>query len=41
MSRRWILPLATLLWWFAVQSIYARQIGSSFARPANDNGVRP
>jgi hypothetical protein len=32
--------IALLLWWFAVQGVYARSIGSTFARPANDNALR-
>ena len=34
--------IGLLLWWVAVQGVYARSIGSTFARPANDNalGVR-
>lgn len=32
--------LPQLRWWFAVQGIYARSVGSTFAKPANDNAVR-
>jgi hypothetical protein len=32
--------LPELRWWIAVQGVYARSIGSSFARPMNDNALR-
>lgn len=31
--------LPCLRWWFAVQAVYARSVGSTFARPANDNAL--
>lgn len=34
----WVLPLAELVFWNRVQAVYARRIGESFAKPANDNG---
>lgn len=30
------LPLADLIWWLRVQSVYARSINCSFAAPMND-----
>lgn len=35
---RWVLPLSELVWWMRVQAVYARSIGCSFAKAANDNG---
>jgi hypothetical protein len=37
-SLAWVLPLPELVWWIGVQSVYARSIGCSFAKAANDNG---
>lgn len=34
----WVLPLPELMWWLRVQGVYARSIGESFAKAANDNG---
>jgi len=33
-------PLRQLYWWFAVQALYAASMGSTFAKPANDNALR-
>lgn len=33
-----LMPLAEVVWWMAVQGVYARSIGASFAKPANDIG---
>lgn len=40
--RAFYLPgsMRELRWWIAVQVVYARSIGSTFAKPANDNGAR-
>lgn len=37
--KHWVLPMAELLFWLAVQRVYAVSIGESYARPMND--VRP
>jgi hypothetical protein len=35
-----LLSYSELLYWIRVQTVYARSIGSTFARPMNDNGSR-
>lgn len=35
--RLWVLAYPELVWWMRVQGVYARSIGCSFAKAANDN----
>lgn len=35
-----ILPLDELVWWMRVQGVYARSIGESFAKAANDTALQ-